>query len=322
MTAEDTAGLAVFEALELLRARIAAEAGRLGARFVVLKGRALSVHGWEAPRVASDVDVLMTPQDAMLVDVRLKSLGWKIRPWEDPDGIFPQHSTTYYHPRWPVDLDLHFRFPGCEAETSKVLDVFLEEATYVREAGTDVPVTGSVGTVLVGLLNALRNGDMRGQAFINEWIARGGRDPDPYELVHMARRVDALGALRPLLASQLSSVDLGPVTPPSDNWLIYSLNSESASIRIEHLLSTRPRAMPALIWRAVWPSRNALAATDLRALDMPASDLLATRLRRLWRAGRNGRKILAEIIDYREHTGRSKGRGVMPDEMKVMRHGD
>ena len=299
MTVPEAAAFGVGEANQLLRAQVAQESRRLGIDAVILKGRALSVHGLGEESVSFDVDVLTTSEGASRLAAVMTDKGWLPRPWDDPDGIFPQHSSTYYHPHWPVDLDIHFRFPGCEAPTDRVVAALLADSVHVVEAGLPVPTTGLEGSVVIAWLNALRHPtDRRSIATLENLRQRVPTRIELAPIMSLAGHLGALAALAPALREAYPGEDLGEVPEPSRNWLTYSHHTESASIRIEHLLMVPMSSIPKVVMRALWPSRRALAASDLRVMEMSQRQLTAVRLQRIVRTGRRAGAIAGEIRCY------------------------
>ena len=286
------------EAAELLRARVAGWAADFGEDVVFLKGRAMSHHGLAAAKISSDVDVLAAGRGLQVLRNRLLADGWRERPWEDLDGIFPQHAVSFYHHGWPIDVDLHFRFPGCEAAPKQLLAALTEGSEYLLEAGTAVRVTGMPATVAVHAIGLLRRGT--GEAELAA-VARFAQEVAPLGIdravIDFARRADALAALEPFLRFAFPSVTPDDCGPPSQDWLLYR-NSESASVRMEFLLHPQGRSVVRMLRHALWPTREALAATNLHALEMTATELRKARLERLACALRRSPRIVGETWAY------------------------
>ena len=302
-----SAPLPLVEAGELAAALFAEAADQLGVDYVTLKGRAMAVHGFARPKSSADVDVLVRRADMARIDGLLQAKGWTPRPWSDPDDIFPQHSVTYFHARWPVDLDVHFRFPGFERDPDVVLSVLREQGVHIHEAGVPVLITGSAGTLLVGALHLLRD---QGDPIVMQRMVALIRQASAYparEVIDLARDVGALATAEPFLRSAYPDEVPADCGTASEEWLVFSRNTLAGSVRLEYIFNADGRSVPGMVWRAVWPSREALAATSLQAMEMSWPELLAMRLTRLGRGIRSLPRFMAEADVYFDARARGGG---------------
>ena len=85
-------------------------------------------------------------------------------------------------------------------------------------------------------------------------------------------------------------------------------------MRLEYILSARGRSVPGMVWRALWPSREALAATDLRVMTMPRREMNQRRISRLRKGLANAPTIVDEALDYFREAARHRAEARVADE--------
>lgn len=292
--------------LELLQGRVQQLADATGARTLVIKGPFAAELGLRVRSTSTDVDVLVDPQSRGSFLEGLGRLGWRQRPIDATDDVFPQHSTSVYHPAWPVDIDIHHRFPGLDGDDGAVFEALWAERVTLPAADVAVNTTGLVGTTLVLAVNALRSPwSERSQRELAELIARAQDVVSGPAVVEMATATRALAAARPFLESAFPQDCPSRWPRPSRTWYLYSLNRESASHRLIALRHSPPRTWPLQLWRALVPSRMALAATNLAALDATNKQLRRMRLHRALGVVRKLPTIIASYREFRRREGRS-----------------
>jgi len=156
---EDTvqANLPQHVAVQLAGALVQARADELGVRSLILKGSAATIHGYRPVLDSSDVDVLLERSDARRVIAALSHAGWRTRRTAPAPRQFELHSETLYHPEWPCDIDVHWRYPGFFSAPEVVFDALWAESEFAVIAGRRARITGVVGTALVLAVHALRD---------------------------------------------------------------------------------------------------------------------------------------------------------------------
>lgn len=262
---------------------------------VVVKGAASELSGLRGPQSFSDVDILLLPTRLRLVREELERRGWVVRPFEDRDNVFPKHSLLMYHPQWPIDIDLHYRFPGFEAAPELVLDEVLRDAipisveppTAAEAAVVDpvephrVLIPSRLAATVFQALHQLRSPWETGAHAALERLNERSADLDTEQLLAFAQRTGALAALRPFLELR-GGVEKVAFPEPSTEWVVRTLGENSASIRIFRVLRAPWRHKPRLFRQALFPSRRALAALDL-SIEAEQPQLLRVYLQRLRR---------------------------------------
>ncbi len=154
---EGTSHMMLPEAVALGHGLVLEAALRTGSRVLFVKGLSFELHGLRAPRTPADVDVLVDPDGFETVCRQLEQWGWHERMSRVEGRPEAHHSTTYIHPRWPCDIDVHLWFPGFLAPTSEVFDALWERRVEMPVAAQRVPVTDVPGSVLVMALHSLRS---------------------------------------------------------------------------------------------------------------------------------------------------------------------
>lgn len=284
---------------ELGRALVIQVAQELGVPAIVIKGRALAYHRLEQPKVSADVDVLVRPSDFSKLVEELGKKGWAERPWSDPDGIFPQHSMTLLHQNWPIDIDVHVRFPGCEIPGEDLLEALLSTCEYVAEAGQAVPIPGRLETIVIAAVHLLRDAsDLGALGRVMTFADEIAQSETATDVVDAARRLGALATAEPFLRQAFPASVPEDVGRPSDEWLRLSNTTHAGALRIEKLIQSRGRGVVGMVWRALYPSREALAASNLEAMAMSESQLQLMRWQRFRRALREAPIVLRDVCRY------------------------
>lgn len=298
--ASDTHVLTTPEAVTLASAMLAREGRRRGWRYVIIKGRPATVTGLRDKAVSSDVDILPAPEHIEQVGAFLESLGWQQRPMDNHDNGFPIHGTSYFHEGWPCDVDVHSYVPGCDRPTGEVVDALTAAGQTVLMATEAVPVPDLAGHVVILATSALRSEDVdTGRRQAERLSERAAELVPGQDVLTAARATGAVAALADFLRRTYPQLDLGEIPPPSRDWVLRTTARSSASIRMVTLLEARWRDKPQMLYRAVLPSRAAMANKDLRLLEVPRRDVWRQRWERLTHALRSLPSIAAEVRAYR-----------------------
>lgn len=250
---------------------------------VVVKGAAAELTGLRPPRDFSDVDIVVRPAELEVFRDELAERGWLARPFEDDDNVFPKHSISMYHPQWPIDIDVHYRFPGFEADPDSVVDEILKDPLRVESGNRQLLIPSELGCVVFQALHQLRSPWEPGAQETLDELQRRSADIASAEILDFARRTNCLAALRPFLERRGDFAMAKELFPePSTEWRVRTLGEDSASIRIFTLIRAPWPKKPRLAWRAAFPSRTALAARDI-SLQGPKRKLPGVYVRRFLR---------------------------------------
>lgn len=151
--------LALDEATELASAWAGSLSESLGIRVLLIKGRALQVHGLRSEHVSSDVDVLVEPARFLDFCEAIEAHGWRRRPEAFLDSKVIVHSRAYVHEGWCCDLDVHSNYPGFLAQPAHVFDTLWARRIRLSFAHRDVWVPDRVSSALLLALHSLRGND-------------------------------------------------------------------------------------------------------------------------------------------------------------------
>lgn len=290
--------LRLDEADELLAAWVCARADSHGIRVLVIKGRPLADDGLRAPRVSSDVDLLVEPARfdeycALLVDA-----GWEEFPSTYAAAHFTLHSLTYRKSGWPNSLDVHSDFPGFLHEPDVAFEALWATRRTTPFAHPRCPVPSRAGNALILGLHSLR-GTHRQPRHADELaqLERATFTPaERRELASLAAATGAAEPLRGLLTTWGVAVAPAPAlrnTPRGREWHRKVAESQGAAASWLALLRTAPwREKPEVVRRAVWPSRADFVFDHPEVPDRPWPMLQARAARwgrgfaRLWPAVR------------------------------------
>src|SRR3954468_14696535 len=157
-----SSALALTEAVPLLHGVVDEVARRAGVRVLFIKGPILTQQGLRDAHQSVDVDVLVDP--SRLDDVRrgLEELGWAVRVPSTSARVLPLHSTTYAHPLWPCEIDVHDRFPGFLADLQQTFETLWSFRTTATVAGREVACPRPVAHAAIACLHALRDASSAG----------------------------------------------------------------------------------------------------------------------------------------------------------------
>lgn len=260
------------EGLELAAALTAVIAEQAGIPCLFLKGPAASKVEMRPERPSADIDVLVHP---LYVDSLVNELfkrGWKLRPFPDGVGI-PKHSHTAYHPNWPIDIDIHFRFPGLDAEPAAVFNKLYEEASVHYFGGMKAKVPSLAGMLIIQITHALRYWDQDGRFF-------GAAQSDynflmqkalPISWETLVQALDDTGswaAMKPFLLQKYPEQTRSIVFPdPSIDWSSRTIDTFEGKLRAVAFLNAPFSEKPRILLRSVFPTREDLAAGHLPLLE-------------------------------------------------------
>ncbi|MEA5453394.1 nucleotidyltransferase family protein [Sinomonas sp. JGH33] len=280
-----------------------------GLRALFIKGPGAAYSGLRDRRTSHDTDVLVHPAEIERLTLLLASRGWIERPRDPADDVFPQHSRSLYHHGWMTDIDVHTYFPGFEAPAGDVFGLLWGRRTPMPIAGRLVSIPDKPAGALVLALHLLRSPWLPETKGLLDGLARRCADIDPGVLLHIAERGGGQAALRPFFEENLG-LDLGEidVPPPSREWMLRTTGQTSAAIRLIELVDAPWHRKPGMLRRALFPSRDALAAMNLHIVDESTS-LWRPRWRRLCQSLREIRSTLRSYHKFRAQWRQAARRG-------------
>ncbi|MDR6864154.1 nucleotidyltransferase family protein [Phycicoccus sp. 3266] len=283
------------EAVLLAHALVARVTERTGARALFVKGPTAVALGVRPARPSSDVDVLVDPASFDATCAAMEAAGWQLR---TPLGSLRyagefafDHSAHYIHPHWPVDVDVHYSFPGFLADPSAAFDALWERRTDVEVAGRPAPTPDRLGQALVVGLHALRDPE---KAQSRQDLAHLGAvlanltPADRDALRGLARDTGASGTGAELL--RLAGTSPLPLSPEEEDRLVdWELRRQGhgvGTVWLVELTEAPWRARAAVLGRALVPPREHFVAST-SAADLSRAQLAGLHLRR-WGRGLTG----------------------------------
>lgn len=312
-TARCEPSITLAEARELVAASVAARASENDVRLLLIKGPTLASHGLRDPRESVDVDVLIAPDELTTFIRGLESSGWHPYALSPAPPVIPEHSVTLVHERWPLELDVHHRFPGFLAEPQRVFDEFWKRRQQFQQAHQLVAMPDLASSILVAALNYERD-PVRCAGTLDSLRERSRKllsQDQVNELADLARQTGCADTLHEFLdALGAPSVGVGEADPTAlAAWHLYqTINTIAGSggsvlgvAWFEEIRRSRWHRRPAILWRALMLTENDLRGRFPQAPEGRRGVWLARywRLKRalssvpgalrvVWRAARTG----------------------------------
>lgn len=277
----DTDYLKIDDATKLAHALAGILARESCARVLSIKGPASDQHRLRSPRVSSDADVLVHPDDFEKFCALLEGRGWHTRYGRETPSLLPSHSRTYIHDNWSCDIDVHSSFPGFFAAPAAAFNALWESRVVLAVAHVDAFAPSRAGSAVVTALHAQRSSQSeRHRAegeHVRQIIASDFRDDEKEEFYRIARAGGAVWVLQDLI----TTLELGPIVLDAkpDDQRLWTLNrdfNEDGSTLgwLLHWKQARWSRRFSILARAIWVSRA----------DVPRNDPLTLPTRReTWR---------------------------------------
>lgn len=261
-----------------------------GIRAVFAKGPIANAHGLRDPKVSSDVDVFIDPSRIEDFAQALSAAGWRERPSSFAQKQFIVHSRSFIHPLWPCDIDVHMTFPGFLASPQQCFETLWAHRGEITVAGRPVFGADLVASIVISALHALRSPESTAhRAELETLTIRTQQrldDDQRAELVAIADRLGALEPLRPFFEG--IGLRVTPTRKPDRALALWRLQSQQANRAgswFEAIAHAELRHKPALVVRALFPSRRDLLI-EYPELETDRLTLAKTRVVRLGRAAR------------------------------------
>lgn len=255
MTSSSEVGITLAEARELVAASVGSMARDHQIRVLLIKGSTLAAHGLRSLHESADVDVLVAPSDGPALITLLGERGWQARATDTTAHVMPQHSVTLVNPRWPLELDVHHRFPGFLAEPDKVFDALWERHQALRQAHHPVAMPDLVGSILIAALNYERAPDVNAGA-LRDLVQRAAAvldDDGRGTLGELATRTGCADTLHDFLGAVGVSVPEGTSDPAAlSAWNLFRSGGRVAGVAWLEAIRRAPwNRRPAILWHAL-----------------------------------------------------------------------
>lgn len=233
-----------------------------GIPLLAIKGDAFMELGIRPLRVASDLDILVHPPGHDLFCASLEEYGWELRS-DDLGGHYANHSTTYFHPQWPIDVDVHHRFPGFATDADEIFDLLWERRQAIEIAKQPIATVSDMDALIVQALNCLRNPwkplDQRDFEFL---VEKTPADLAP-KLVERSSALSCMTEIKPyiiLLDPTLRSIQWPRA---SSEWRARNIASTVGALRIIDIIEAPSPEKLRLIKLAIFPSKRSLVSKSI-----------------------------------------------------------
>jgi hypothetical protein len=281
----------------LLTAAVARLATTLGVRLLVIKGITAAVYGLRPAHTSSDVDVLVSHDDYGSLIAALEERGWRRRAHDPDTDTFPLHSASLYHPEWSVDVDVHFRYPGLEAD-GDLFESIWAQRTVMWCGNQRVCIPGLADAIMIGAVHAIRSRFSRRHRDELDYLVVRCADMDVALLLRRARELGALATARPFL-ERLKPFDADFAWgEASAEWRLRTEFPEAAERRALLWRRATPRQRLTKLRLALFPPPAALVKETTRT-RLGAVQLAGGYLRRWVRGVKALPKALAVLADDR-----------------------
>jgi hypothetical protein len=170
-----------------------------------------------------------------------------------------------YHPNWPCDVDIHFRFPGMEADTSLCFEVMWRSIDHAQVGGHNIAVPNRPLAVCLLALHALRTPWLPQSQAELEYLSKLDFSKEREEIEGIAKATGAQAALDPFFVKLRWQHNPDSLPRVSEEWKRRTLSRSPGSARILSLSSASVGRWPAIIFRAAFPSQETLLASDIYA---------------------------------------------------------
>lgn len=277
-----TTNITTAEAVELATAKISRLGMTEGIELLIIKGPLATGAGSRPQRPSADVDVLLRQGDLESLCWHLARAGWERRPADEND-VFPLHSVTMFHPKWPIDIDVHWRYPGFERDPDQVFVYLWRNRSRGSIAGWWAEIPEKAASDLIQALHSLRAPwEIKNQEDLDFLATQMKRSELP-RLLEVAKATGSLGPLGPFLRSRFIDEDLPELPATTVEWNHRLLAMTPGRTRLVALSNAPIWDWPRHITLAVCPSKQQLASRNLSLLSAGPGRLAVERLLRIWR---------------------------------------
>ncbi|WP_414973654.1 nucleotidyltransferase family protein [Acidipropionibacterium jensenii] len=278
-------------------------AASLGIRAFSIKGPVLEHYGLRPPRASADADIWIDPVHYGAFTAALTSLGWikRFDRGERQARVIPWHSFSYYHPEWPIDIDVHWWFPGIGIDREEAFNQIWENCQATTFSGVRARIPSKVDAAVIQMLHCVKDREsaVRRAELVHvvSLVGKWSTDDRACLVSHLVA-LRACDPLRPVLMEE--GVELPAQWTPAEQrrWDVGVQCKEGSSTlailyELEHVSW---RSKPGVVMNALWPSDADVILTestpDVSRAGMSRSEILVARARRLVR----GVKELPEAL--------------------------
>lgn len=248
--------LNLAESRALVAAMIARISRDLDIDATLIKGPTPTVHGLRAPRESADVDVLTSPEGHQPLLTELMTRGWHPYAGDTTAHLIPQHSITLVHERWPLELDLHYRFPGFLKDPQVVFDLLWERRQTFEQAHQPVWIPDRNSSILIAALHYERAPEIHEASLEDLKVRVDGllNEEDLLDLANLAAQTGAADTLRDFLDG-VGAPPVGVGTSDPADLAAWNLNRAGGRITglawLDEFRQASWFRRPAVLWRAV-----------------------------------------------------------------------
>lgn len=213
-----------------------------------------ALHGLRPPKYSADVDVWVEPARFPDVEAALVAIGWEVKPVPASPRILALHSTTFMHPLWSCEIDLHHEFPGFLADSADVFEQLWEERAVLPVAGRSVPCAGVFGSALILELHAHRASHPDARRDERESCAAALQslldDDGRRALLDLALATGSGETARWILEQAGIDVPAAGRSPQLEDWRLRASAGSTRTVNLVHQLRrTPPWWWPAILLR-------------------------------------------------------------------------
>ncbi len=285
-------------ASELAHAILQRECDRLGVDVLFLKGAGAHIQGLRPPKQSSDVDILLAPKDRDRLLAFLRSTGWSQRPVGHV-GVALDHAVTLYHPRWPIDIDIHRRIPGFGVPAEEAFEALHRRSVEVTLAHWSVTIPHRVDHALLLALNTVRSPWEHQADSILAYLSDSMSDTELTELGIRIKEMCCGPEMAPFTAEYSRGLIPTDTSAPSREWMLYQRQDHPAVLWLDAIQRAPWHLKPALAIRAAVPSSQAMAADDLELTDASVVTLARRRYQRFAQFVRSSPAALRSYREFR-----------------------
>ena len=253
------ATLAPGVAVHLAHALVQAVAQNAGVRVLFIKGPALFEQDLRAPKVSSDVDVLVDPNRVVELTEAMVAVGWDVKHAPKGPATLGPHSINLIRSGWACSVDLHHYFPGIFAAPGDAFEFLWSRRESVVIAATAVDVPDRAAHACIAGLNFLKDHvEHPESAPIVPVLATFPEG----ELLEIADHLRARETLRPVLEAAGVPVGAGDLSPAElRSWMVR--RSTITTAWLEDIRNAPLLRKPGALWRALWVSKSELGPEEL-----------------------------------------------------------
>lgn len=265
---------------ELVNGLVARVAEQESIDAVFIKGPAMFRQGLRTRQHSGDVDVWVPAHQLDRLANALVPWGWNAAPEPWSHGLI-NHSVTLLPDEWGCEIDLHRQFPGVGVNDDMAFRVLLDHCNELEFAGVSLRVPNRPAQASIAALHFCR--PEIGQP-TSEWRRTQAVDvlqQAGITSVSFLEKIGGTTVLASVIRTGFPGVPFSVSESVPINWL---WRQQPDAVRAYAVaLRSVPRGKRAgVLWRLVWPPREAALASDHQAGGTTRNAVVA-RMRRIAR---------------------------------------